>query len=72
MSKNQMNFINEENLLVQPDYLYSYIASAHMGVIRKWIQNGRKESPQEVIETTISLIIPLELTPQNLKDYMIE
>ncbi|MBM7651178.1 TetR/AcrR family transcriptional regulator [Neobacillus cucumis] len=40
--------IKEENLLVPGEYLVSYIASAHIGVIQQWLNNGMKESPQEM------------------------
>lgn len=40
--------IKEENLLVPGQYLASYVASAHIGVIQKWLDTGRKESPQEM------------------------
>ncbi|WP_456275036.1 TetR/AcrR family transcriptional regulator [Bacillus sp. AK031] len=40
--------IKEENLLVPGHYLASYIGSAHIGVIQKWLDNGRKESPEEM------------------------
>ena len=38
----------EENLLVPGQYLASYVASAHIGVIQQWLDSGRKESPQEM------------------------
>lgn len=58
---NKTSFLKEEECPVPTDYLSSYIASAHMGVIQKWIQNGRKESPQEMahILTTLNLNGPL-------------
>jgi AcrR family transcriptional regulator len=40
--------IKEENLLVPGQYLVSYIASAHIGVIQQWLNSGMKESPQEM------------------------
>ncbi|MEH7072623.1 TetR/AcrR family transcriptional regulator [Neobacillus drentensis] len=40
--------IKEENLLVPGQYLASYIASAHIGVIQQWLDSGRKETPQEM------------------------
>src|SRR5699024_7695144 len=44
--KNNTNsFIQEEKLLVPGQYLAAYIASAHIGVIQKWLEGGRKESP---------------------------
>ncbi|MEH7413664.1 TetR/AcrR family transcriptional regulator [Neobacillus drentensis] len=42
--------IKEENLLVPGQYLASYIASAHIGVIQQWLNSGREESPQEMAE----------------------
>lgn len=40
--------VNEKNLLVPADYLTSYVASAHLGIIQQWLDNGRKESPEEM------------------------
>ena len=40
--------IKEENLLVPGQYLASYVASAHIGVIQQWLNSGRKETPQEM------------------------
>ncbi|MBL4953701.1 TetR/AcrR family transcriptional regulator C-terminal domain-containing protein [Neobacillus sp. YIM B02564] len=40
--------IDEDNLLVPADYLTSYVASAHLGIIQQWLGNGRKESPEEM------------------------
>lgn len=40
----------EENLLVPGQYLASYVASAHIGVIQKWLNSGRKETPQEMAQ----------------------
>lgn len=49
--------INEDSLLVPAQYLVSYIASAHIGVIQQWLNSGRKETPQEMalILSTITL-----------------
>ncbi len=38
----------EENLHVPAQYLVSYIASAHMGIVQQWLNNDKKESPQEM------------------------
>lgn len=43
--KNMLN--KKESLLVSVEYLTTYITSAHLRVIQQWLQNGRKESPQE-------------------------
>lgn len=44
----QNSFIKQESLLVPGEYLTTYIASAHLGVVQQWLQHGRKESPQEM------------------------
>lgn len=46
--KNIKQLIKRENLLVPDEYLSDYIASAHLGVIQRWLQRGRKESPKEM------------------------
>ncbi len=53
--------IKKENFLVPGEYLVSYMASAHIGVIQKWIVDDRKETPQEMarILSTITLNGPL-------------
>ncbi|AZV41737.1 TetR/AcrR family transcriptional regulator [Peribacillus asahii] len=45
---NSEALVKEENLLVPGQYLASYVASAHIGVIQQWLNSGRKESPQEM------------------------
>ncbi len=40
--------IKEEKLLVPAQYLTSYVASAHIGVIQQWLESGMKESPHEM------------------------
>ncbi|CAK6481359.1 hypothetical protein BFRIPC_00021 (plasmid) [Peribacillus frigoritolerans] len=42
------SLINECDLLVPGQYLASYMASAHIGVIQQWLNSGRKETPQEM------------------------
>lgn len=49
-------FIKEENLLVPGQYLASYIASAHIGVIQQWLNSGRKESPEEMARILSTII----------------
>lgn len=48
-------------IIVPPEYLISYVAAAHMGVIQAWLENGCKESPQEmaVILSRLSIQGPL-------------
>jgi AcrR family transcriptional regulator len=47
----------EENLLVPGQYLASYVASAHIGVIQQWLDSGRKESPQEMARTLSTITV---------------
>lgn len=49
--------IKKDSLLVPAQYLVSYIASAHIGVIQQWLNSGRKETPHEMalILSTITL-----------------
>ena len=46
--KIRIPLINKENLLVPSEYLTSYMASAHIGVIQQWLNNGQKETPEEI------------------------
>lgn len=54
---NEIPNFNRENLLVPGDYLVSYIASAHIGVLQQWINGNCQESPLEMarILSTITL-----------------
>ncbi len=36
--------INKDNLLVPSQYLASYMASAHIGVIQQWLNSGQKRN----------------------------
>lgn len=49
--------VKKENLLVPVQYLTSYIASAHIGVIQQWLNSGRKESPQEMAQILSTITI---------------
>lgn len=51
------SFLKKENLLVPEEYLASYIASAHIGVIQQWLENGGKESPKEMAQILSSINI---------------
>lgn len=61
LENNQNKLVKEENLLVPIEYLSSYVASAHIGVIQQWLNSGRKESPHEMarILSTITVNGPL-------------
>lgn len=49
------DFFNRENLLIPGDYIASYIAFAHIGVIQQWLENGSKESPREMARILSSI-----------------
>ncbi|MWV43032.1 TetR family transcriptional regulator [Paenibacillus sp. HJL G12] len=59
--KNVTPLIKKENTLVPPEYLISYIASAHFGIIQEWLMQGRRESPYDIalILTKLTLKGPL-------------
>jgi AcrR family transcriptional regulator len=54
--RKELPLIKQENLLVPSEYLVSYIASAHIGVIQQWLNGDGNESPQEMalILTTLT------------------
>lgn len=54
---NKYSIFKQENLLVPPEYLVSYIASAHIGVIQEWLNNDREESPQEIARIIFTMTI---------------
>ncbi|MGE8207300.1 TetR/AcrR family transcriptional regulator [Heyndrickxia sp. NPDC080065] len=45
---NKNPIAKQTNLLVPGEYLVSYIASAHIGVIQQWLNGDRQEAPQEM------------------------
>ncbi len=54
---NRTPILKEKNLLVPPEYLISYIGSAHLGVIQQWLNKDQKESPQEIARIISTLSI---------------
>jgi AcrR family transcriptional regulator len=54
---NKNPLVKQENLLVPPEYLVSYIASAHIGVIQQWLNSDREESPQEIARIISTMTI---------------
>lgn len=53
----QSPLIKEEELLVSKHYLAAYVASAHIGVIQKWLETGRRESPQEIAQFLANITV---------------
>ncbi|MFN7253383.1 MAG: TetR/AcrR family transcriptional regulator [Anaerobacillus sp.] len=54
---NKNSIFKQDNLLVPPEYLISYIASAHIGVIQEWLNSDRGESPQEIARIISTMTI---------------
>ncbi|WP_100334111.1 TetR-like C-terminal domain-containing protein [Bacillus alkalisoli] len=54
---NKNSAFKREVLLVPPEYLVSYIASAHIGVIQEWLNSDREESPQEIARIISTMTI---------------
>ena len=59
--KNSATLIKKEKLLVPAEYLISYIAAAHFGVVQEWLDRGCRETPEEMarILTSITFRGPL-------------
>ncbi|HHY27975.1 MAG TPA: TetR/AcrR family transcriptional regulator [Desulfitobacterium dehalogenans] len=53
--KNYVTLIKKEKLLVPSEYLVSYIASAHFGVIQEWLDRGRRETPEEMAKILVNI-----------------
>lgn len=49
--------LKEENLLVPGQYLTSYMSSAFIGVVQQWLNNGCKETPQEMTRILSTITI---------------
>jgi len=60
--KNYATFIKKENLRVPSKYFASYIAAAHFGVVQEWLENGRRETPEEMARILSNLTIRGPLT----------
>jgi AcrR family transcriptional regulator len=58
--QNVISKISKDELLVPIDYLFSYISSAHLGVIQHWLESGMEKTPQELamILSKITLLGP--------------
>lgn len=54
---NKNPLIKQENFLVPAEYLISYVASAHIGVIQQWLNSDREESPQEMARILSTMTI---------------
>lgn len=54
---NNNPLIKQENFLVPAEYLISYVASAHIGVIQQWLNSNSEESPQEMARILSTMTI---------------
>ncbi|WP_079709581.1 TetR/AcrR family transcriptional regulator [Paraliobacillus ryukyuensis] len=54
---NNHPIFKQKNLLVPQEYLISYIASAHIGVIEEWLNHDRGESPKEIARIISTMTI---------------
>ncbi|MFP5105578.1 TetR/AcrR family transcriptional regulator [Neobacillus sp. C211] len=59
-----MSKINGEEMLVPVEYLFSYVSSAHLGVIQHWLESGMEKPPREMamILSRITLLGPRHVT----------
>lgn len=65
--RNVISKINKEEMLVPIDYLFSYVSSAHLGVIQHWLETGMEKTPQEMarILSRITLLGPGHVAGMN-------
>jgi len=62
--KQLIKAFKKENLLVPKEYFFSYVLSAHIGVLQQWLGSGMKESPTEMalILEKMFLLGPFKMT----------
>ncbi|MGG3563742.1 TetR/AcrR family transcriptional regulator [Neobacillus rhizosphaerae] len=65
--QNVISKIKKEEMLVPVDYLFSYVSSAHLGVIQHWLETGMEKTPQEmaIILSRITLLGPGHVAGMN-------
>lgn len=49
--------IDESRLRIDLNHLLAYITSAHIGLIRNWLENGRRESSEELADILETLTV---------------
>lgn len=57
----------EEDLAIPKAYVISYIASAHLGVIKEWLDSGGEESPHEMARIISSMTLTGPLAAAGMK-----
>jgi AcrR family transcriptional regulator len=58
--QNVAQLLNSEKMMVPVEFFLSYVASAHLGVIQHWLENGMEKSPREMtlIAARLTLLGP--------------
>lgn len=56
-SEGKHSIFKKEDLLVSPNYLVSYISSAHLGVIQEWLVNDKEDTPEEIARIIATMTI---------------
>lgn len=46
--KKLVKSLKEEDMLVSAEYFFSYVLSAHLGVIQQWLESGMEKSPEDM------------------------
>jgi len=46
--ENILTHVKKDDMLVPEDYLTAYLASAHLGVVQHWLENGMEVSPRDL------------------------
>lgn len=59
--------LDKEKLRVPSQYLISYVASAHIGIIQQWLNSGRNESPKEMAHILSTIAIHGPFSAAGLK-----
>jgi len=55
--KTTPSLINSDQMRVSPEYFASYISGAHLSVIQVWLNNGCKETPEEMAKVLSMLTV---------------
>ena len=62
MFRNISNIPNMSNLNIPLEVMTQFISSAHLGVIRYWLNTDMKQTPEEISSMLVQMILkgPLE------------
>lgn len=65
------DLIDEDTMLVPKEYFFSYVVSAHIGLVRHWLETGTKESPEEMGTILLNLFLIGPFNTLNIKEKQI-